>query len=70
MPFSLGIVSLNTEVTFILEFISNTDNRIVCMFALFSKSVHALHGITITSMPTGSDLIVHDMERKVPHSPC
>lgn len=59
----------SSETHFLLEFISHTG--IVCMFTLFSKSIHALHGITIASMPTGSDLIVHDMERiKVPHSPC
>lgn len=70
MTLSLGTVSLNPEAIFILEFISNTDNRRLCVFALFSKSVHALHGITIASMPTGSDLIAHDTERKVPYSPC
>lgn len=68
MEFS-GTVSIVQEQIFLLEFISHTG--IVCMFTLFSKSIHALHGITIASMPTGSDLIVHDMERiKVPQSLC
>lgn len=59
----------SSGTNFLLEFISHTG--IVCMFTLFSKSIHALHGITIASMPTGSDLIVHDMERiKVPQSLC